>query len=132
MMGAMKIPFEIDPKNPGHRARVDAASRTCRVFPDIASPSICGHAWDPEARRAAYARVAPVWRVRDDGTVPVTYETHADNLWLVQSYHRALWAAVERARDVSKLAHRDQVEALIGAYHLEIWVRTGGARVLTI
>lgn len=132
MMGAMKIPFEIDPKNPSHRARVDAASRTCRVFPDIASPSICGHAWDPEARRAAYARVAPVWRVRDDGTVPVTYETHADNLWLVQSYHRALWAAVERARDVSKLTHRDQVEALIGAYHLEIWVRTGGARVLTI
>lgn len=128
----MKIPFEIDPKNPSHRARVDAASRTCYVSPDITSPSICGHAWDPEAMRIAYSEAASIWRVQDDGTVPVTYETHADNLWLVHSYHRALWAALERVRDVSKLSRRDQVEALIGAYHLEIWVRTGGARVLTI
>ena len=132
MMDTMKIPFEIDPKNPGHRARVDSASRTCRVFPDITSPSIRGHAWDPEAMRTAYSEAASVWRVRDDGTVPVTYETHADNLWLVNSYHRALWAAVERVRDVTELTHRDQVEALIGAYHLEIWGRTGGAGVLTI
>lgn len=131
-MGTMKIPFEIDPQNLGHRARVSSASRTCHVFPDITSPSICGHAWDPEAMRTAYSVAASVWRVRDDGTVPVTYETHADNLWLVNSYHRALWAAVERTRDVSELTYRDQVEALIGAYHLEIWVRTGGARVLTI
>lgn len=131
-MGTMKIPFEIDPKNPSHRARIDMASRTCRVFPGITSPSICGHAWDPEAKRVAYTAAALVWRVRDDGTVPVTYETHADNLWLVHSYHRALWAAMERSPDVSKLPRRDQVEALIGAYHLEIWVRTGGARVLTI
>ena len=128
----MKTPFEIDPKNLSHRARVDAARHTCRVFPDITSPPICGHAWDPEAKRVAYTAAALVWRVRDDGTVPVTYETHADNLWIVQSYHRLLWSALERVRDVSKLPRRDQVEALIGAYHLEIWVRTGGARVLTI
>ena len=130
-MGTMKIPSEIDPKNLGHRARVDAASRTCRVFPDITSPSICGHAWDPEAKQTAYAEAALVWRVRDDGTVPITYETHADNLWLVQSYYRTLWAALEQVWDVSEMAYQDQVEALIGAYHLEIWVRTGGARVLT-
>lgn len=128
----MKIPFEIDPKNLSHRARVDAASHTCHVSPDITSPSICGHAWDPEAKRVAYTAAALVWRVRSDGTVPVTYGTHADNLWLVQSHHRFLWSALERAQDVSKLAYRDQVEALIGAYHLEIWVRTGGARVLTV
>ena len=131
-MGAMKIPFEIDPKNPSHRARVDAASNAHFVSPDITSPSICGHAWDPEAKQAAYAEAALVWRVQDEGTVPITYETHADNLWLVQSYCRTLWAALEQVWDVSEMAYRDQVEALIGAYHLEIWVRTGGARVLTV
>lgn len=107
------------------------ASRTCRVFPDITSPSICGHAWDPEAKRAAYTGAAVVWRVRDDGTVPVTYDTHADNLWVAQSYYKGLWQTLESTLDVSELTYRDQVEALIGAYHLEIWVRTGGARVLT-
>ena len=127
-----KVPFEIDPRNPCHQARVDASGDTCFVSPDITSPIICGHAWDPEAKRAAYAEAALIWRVRDDGTVPVTYETHASNLWVVQSYYRALWAALERVRDVPELTYRDQVEALIGAYHLEIWVRTGGARVLTV
>ena len=131
-MGTMKTPLEIDPKNLGHQARVDAARDTCFVSPDIPSPSICGHAWDPKAKQAAYTKAALVWRVRDDGTVPISYDTHADNLWIVQSYYRLLWAALERVRNVSELTYRDQVEALTGAYHQEIWVRTGGARVLTV
>lgn len=42
-------------------------------------------AWDPGAKQAAYDKIPPVWRVQDGGTVPATYETHADNLRIVQS-----------------------------------------------
>ena len=127
----MSITQDIHPDDLGHQARVDAARETCFISANIVSPTIVGHTWDPDAVADAYTQAAAAWRVDDDGRVPLTYETHSGMLWLVQSYYRTLWATLERVQDVAELSYRDQRDALIGAYHAEIWVRTGGCRVLT-
>lgn len=127
----MNIPPEIAPDSLNHQARVDACLEHCFISADLTSPVLCGNQWDPSARAAAYDVAAATWRVDEEGRVPVTYETHSDMYWLVQSYHRTLWATLESTNDVSGLSYKDQRDALIGAYHAEIWFRTGGARVLT-
>lgn len=132
MVHTVNVPRDILPNDLGHQARVDSARDSCIVTPDITSPTIVGHAWDPTAMAGAYTIAASTWRVGEDGAVPVTYETHSDMLWIVQSYYRELWRTLEETRDVAALSYRDQRDALIGAYHEAIWVRTGGCRVLTV
>jgi hypothetical protein len=128
----MNIPAEIAPDNPNHRARVDACREHCFISADITSPVLCGNSWSPHIREEAYAIASALWRVDENGRVPVSYETHADMFWVVQSYYRTLWETLERAPRVSEAPREDQLDALTGAYLAEIWVRAGGARVLTV
>lgn len=124
--------WEIDPDNPCHQARVDAARESCIITEEIVSPAIVGHRWDYKTLREAYSRAAAIWGVDDEGRVKVTYRTHVDKHWLVQSYYRVLWSTLESCGSVDQLPVRDQLDALIGAYLYEIWVRSGGARILTV